>query len=503
MGIYEQADSVLSSMQNYMNDQLISDPFSYYGEQSANGRIDELFRKNPEVYLDYLKDWDFTLGLRDIISSSISEVIAKTPIRVSFTRPELQKYEDFINKQLSDMNLREKLLDNLPDIIYRGAYFCYLNFNKDTKSFSLLDVEKPHKVKTVYRIGKLIGYLVEGVFVPLQNGICYSYRKMPDRKITFSKLTNETLRKQIEAEFNLKPSDMLKSLVVYTHYKSIGVFHGQVQKMFQIYLNEFIIQFLGLKDSIRQELITMTVATLPKKVINTSQIAQKIEQTLNQGSNILAQQDPQSLLQQVIFSMFNSVRVLPSLENYSNINKLEFVNYIEKRQQLTAENEDLRKQVTSNMGIPEELYMGTGNRWEILSRSDRFLTELNTFLTTLEDTPKQAVMSMMKAIGHPCELGDVKFSYLNDTPLQSQMSRNKTAMYNEMLKDTLETFNNVTAIMGTGFVEPKKLLQDLMDQSDRWGFSFGKSMYTVDDILSNIVNGPESPPPRKDVRYGV
>ena len=489
----ERSNIVINSALSDLDSLLITDPYTQIFEQTAEQRIDNIFRKDPRNTLQYLESWWYTDSLVESFASPLREVLDKNQLTISFEKEELKKYEDFINNKIVEMDLKKSIDSSLYDMIYWGVYFKYLTYNAEKKEFNILDVKNPEITTYVEKLSKPMGFIRQGNFVDISDGIFSSYKLAPVKQVSLDKITIPDLRAKIQEEMGKTfDSKMRPEIVAYTHFRPRSVFWGQVDLLAQIFLNELILQFLALKDSVRQDLITVIVQSLPKKTINTAKVAQSIEEALNQGSNLLVQQDMRSLIGNVIFALFNSARVLPSVENYSSIQKLDLLDLKEKRAQLQAENEELKKQALANLGIPEELQAGTGNRWEILSRSDKYLTAINSYISMADDVVKNTVVSMMRLMGRYCEKSDVNFSFINDTPLQSQMSRNKAALFIDSLRDTMNAINGVKMIVSTGFVDPNKVMDDFLDQIQNWNLPFSTSYYSAEELVAGM-NDPHSP----------
>ena len=483
----------MSSMSDDLSNSMINDPANYIMDMSS-GQTSNIFRNDPDKILDYLKDYDWVKGLVDAFASPLREILTKNEYKITFKSDHLNKYEDFINNNLNSLNLQDIFLTSLNASIYRGGFFRLNLYNKETKEFHLTNTVDPWKTVYVERLGKPIGFIRRNShFIDAKQGVFAAYSLFPKKTVPLSAIKNPKIRKDI---INYLGGEVAKEdepdILVYVHSVPRSIFYGQAQKLFQIYLNDFILQFLALKDSIRQDIFTVTVQAVAKKTVNTAKVTQAIEEVLNQGSNLLVQQDPQTMISQVAWAMFNSARVLPCVENYSAINNLDLMDLKNKRAQLQAENEDLKRQVLSNLGIPEELQTGTGNRWEILSRSDKYLTAINAFVMMYESIVKNLVVSMMYSMGRYCEPSDISFSLLNDTPLQSQMARNKTALLTDSLRDELVAINEVKMLLGTGYVEPEKVLTEFTSQIQRYNLPFSTSYRDVQEIVTDM-NDPSSP----------
>ena len=493
MSSFDNVDMAMSSMMSQLDNHLVTDPYSTIMEANATDRSNNIFRKNPDVYLDFLESWDFVQGLIDTFASPLKEVLNKNQIKVSFKSEELTKYTDWVNNILTDIGLKQAMMDSLSNVIYRGTFFKLLSYNKSTKKFHLVDVDKPWTTVQVSRLGKPMGYLRNKKFVDYSEGVFGCYRSNVLKRVTLDKVTSKTVKDKVIEDIGKEYDKRMEGeITVYTHSVGRSVFYGQATKLFQIYLNDFVSQFLALKDSVRQDLLAVTVTSLPKKTTNTAKVAQSIEEAVNQGANLLVQQDPYTLLNQVVFSLFNNVRVLPMVDSYSNITNIDLANLKDKRQQLQNETDELKRQVISNLSIPEELQSGSGNRWEILSRSDKFLTAINSYISIFDSVVKSSVVAILRSVGRYCTEDDIAFSFINDTPLQSQMSRNKAGLFIDSLRDSINAINGLKMTLATGFVDPEGAVQDFLSQIQSWNLPFSSSYLSTEEIIKGLTN-PNSP----------
>ena len=493
MSSFDNVDMAMSSMMSQLDNHVISDPYSILSEATAADRSNSIFRKDPEVYLDFLESWDFVQGLIDSFASPLKEVLNKNQIKVSFKSSELSKYTDWVNNVLLDIDLKHAMMDSLSSVIYRGTFFKLLSYNKETRKFHLVDVDKPWSTSKVNRLGKPMGYLRNKKFVDYSEGVFGCYRSHVTKRVTLDKVTSKTVKDKVIEDIGKEYDKRMESeITVYTHSVGRSVFYGQATKLFQIYLNDFVSQFLALKDSVRQDLLAVTVSALPKKTTNTAKVVQSIEEAVNQGANLLVQQDPYTLLNQVVFSLFNNVRVLPMVDSYSSITNIDLANLKDKRQQLQNETDELKRQVISNLSIPEELQSGSGNRWEILSRSDKFLTAINSYISIFDSVVKSSVVAILRSVGRYCTEDDIAFSFINDTPLQSQMSRNKAGLFIDSLRDSINAINGLKMTLATGFVDPEGAVQDFLSQIQSWNLPFSSSYLSTEEIIKGLTD-PNSP----------
>ena len=191
---------VMNSALSELDDLLITSPYELISEQTAEQRSDNIFRKNPELYLSYLEDFWLVQSLVESFASPLRDILDQNSLSITFNDESLTKYEDFINNKLNEMGIKDEIENSLFDIIYWGAFFKRFTYTPDNKEFHIIDVPDPWKTVYIERLSKPMGYMRKGVFTNLSDGIFSAYKLVPYKRVSLGKVTIPELRKNIEEE---------------------------------------------------------------------------------------------------------------------------------------------------------------------------------------------------------------------------------------------------------------------------------------------------------------
>ena len=120
---------------------------------------------------------------------------------------------------------------------------------------------------------------------------------------------------------------------------------------------------------------------------------------------------------------------------------------------------------------PEELFGGQGNRWDNYSRSDRFMSTINTLLESISRLVKQIVC---KYTG----ISTVSISFNIDTSALSASfdTKNRLSLIAEKLADLGRVLESFKTIVENEYVQPGKGYEYLKDQC-----------YAIDEKLGDIL----------------
>ena len=446
-----------------------------------------LFRSNEE-YMEYLKDWYFVRSLVDSFKNPIAEIIQKTPFRVNINDSKCSHLEDKINYRLAQSDLKNEIMDSLFDIIYYGRFFRVVIPTKDG-NLKLTKVSDETLVDHAYQLNSHIGYIVnpgpDSKFIIRSKaiGAAFSFRNVEYK-------TMEELDPEILEELNKKldlgsVQDGLTDLIIGLETRTpSSAFYDQAGLLFKMYINEMLQQFASLRDTFKQNLLALTLKDDSKNTIESSRVVQSIESVVNQDSSVLYNQSVQGLIQQMIFKTFNDTRVLPSVEAYSNIELVKWNDRSLDREKLAQEYNDLKIHALSALGIPDELFGNQANRWEILSKSDRYLSTTSIYLTLIADTVKSATQAFILAEGYTIELDDIDFSFKNDTDIQSQLSKHKVEIASDSISRLYNMINNFQLVISTGFTDVDKAVEEFVNVLIDSGAPFARSLADKDQILA-------------------
>ena len=421
-----------------------------------------------DTFFDYLKDYHFTSAVLDILSSCLKDVISKSDFHVSITNDDDRTNR--ANNFIDSIQLKQFVLDNLRDMIYHGVYAFGIDY-KDAKLYAL---DNPYDCYVLTNTKDVLGYEIGGSIRSNNNICCYYYQldyiesigKRNDDKNDYSMLNNnnnkdnnwQTKTTQMQEVDNNKsdnlggynlnyvngiPEDIADLVVKFKKYKPYGLFNSKLFRIFQMFSIETALYFLSLRESMKPTLLGMTTSSGKQiDLANAINMANSIEDILNSPVTGLAQlNNPTVYMNQLTWTMLNNIRVMPTLDQYQNISDISQGDMSAKREKLAQELENIRKEILQELTIPEEIFGGSGSRWDQYSRSDRFITTIDTFLTSISNMVKQIIC---KLVG----ISTVSISFNIDTSslVASFDVKNKLSQMSDKLSDLtriIQSFKDV------------------------------------------------------------
>lgn len=456
-GIFDKFGQSISNAVDKMASQManLTNSYVYHGSAILNtglsANLGQFQAMSEEGYFDYLKRYHFLSAVLDMFTSCIDEVIAKNKFECSITGDDLHTRS--ANKLLEDLQLKQFIRDNLRDMIYRGVFA----FGIDYKQAKLYSLDNPYDVTIVTNTRDICGYRINNKFISKEHICCYYY-----------KTAFESTEKKID-----DVPDELKGLVVkYKDFKGIGLFNDKLARIFQLFALEYLLYYFGIRESMKPTLLSMSSGGKGVNAVNAVDMANQIEQLINEPMTGLTQlNDPTSYMNQLIYSMLNNVKVVPSIEQYNNISDINAGDLSQKREKLQQEKDRVQKEILSELTIPEQLFMGEGNRWETASRSDRFMTTLDNLLSSITIMVKN-IISVYTGIS------TVSISFDLDTTMlvASYDTKNKTQQASEKM-------NQINSLMG----EIKNLISNEYVFQDK-AYDYVKTqIYAIDSKLGDIM----------------
>jgi len=448
-----------------------------------------LFRDNDQ-YMDFLKDWYFVRSLVDAFKNPIQEIIEKTPIAVTIDDPVVKNKEDNVNKKLMECSLKEEILSELFNIIYRGRFF-RLMYSSAEGNLRLAKIKDETEVRMAYQLNSPIGYIINpgstSSFLVRSKafGAAYGFRDIQYKAISE---VDPQIKAILDKYIKVKdiPKDLLEQVVALETRTPTSAFYSQAGLLFKMYMNELLSYFASLRDTLKQNLLAVTVTGSQKDTIESARLTQAIESVVNQDSAVIYDQSIYTLITQMVSKILNDTRVLPMVQEYSQVDLLKWNDRSADRDNLNNENQNLKTQVLSALGIPEELFGAGSNRWEILSKSDRYLNTISTYLDMCSDIVKTSAQSILLAEGIDISKDKIIFNYKNDTDIQSQLSRHKI----ESLADSTllmgNMINNFQVLLGTGFLDVNKAINEFSTVTRDTGMPFAQSLRSDEEIISML-----------------
>ena len=480
-----------------------SSNFIHDSRGSSNETLDYLVGRKNKEYLDFLRDSDYSFLLVNCFAQPLKEMLDKSSPIVHIVG-ELESKEDYVNNQLENLNIIKDITDNLFDYVYYGGRFVFLHNNKDQDRFRILSLDDECQVARVSKMGEPIAFnLMSGedsTTISKEKGIWCSFKDKYLRSVTLKdyldspKLTDsqKLLRDEIKGDisFNYLDDKISRYIRVLDYHTWTSDFESQAYLLFKIWLCDLYIQLLNTKDTLKQDLLVATFNDKGKKVANIAEISQKIESVVNASSSLSLNEDPESLINSIMNSFQSSFRVLPTIQDFSQIGKLDLGNASERLAKLSELRDNLNNELLGSLGIPSEILSpGVASRWDILSRSDRYLNSITAYLNGISYYVRSAARAIINSKGHEISLDDIKFDITNSTGVQSQMSRTKLLNFNEELQASAQSIQSAFQLMQTPFYNSEAVIDEFLQRARRDGFPFANALDDPQSIIQKLTEG--------------
>lgn len=425
-------------------------------------------------YFDHLKHYHIVSALLDVFCSCIKDVLGKSDFHVQITGDEDHTIR--ANKFIDSIQLKRYVMDNLKDMVYHGVYAFGIDYQKQ-KLYSLID---PYDCKIMTNTQDIIGYEVGGKLISNDNLVCYYYQMQPEDSIgsndsddsnPFS-ILNSKKEKDTDKELeNKKPGEVIRDddgmpseisdlVVKFKRNTPYGIFDGKLFRIFQMYSLEVALYMMSLRESMKPTLLGMSTGGRQINLANSIDMANQVEEILNAPINNLAQMgDPTLYINQIVWTVLNNIRVLPTLDQYQNLTDMAQNDTSGKREKLAQELDNIKKEILQELTIPEELMGGSANRWEQYGRNDRFMTTIDNFLYSISTLVKQIIC---KYTG----ISTVSISFnIDTTALTASMdTKNKINTLAEKMADISRVLQNVKEIVENEYVNPSEAYSYIVDQ---------------------------------------
>jgi hypothetical protein len=448
----------------------------------------DIWRDN-DTYLEYLHDWSYTRLLLDNLTNPVKEILQASKPTVKLP-DSVQDKELYINKQLEKIDILRIINDNIDTIIYDKPMVRYLCYDKDKEIFSSLPIDvKDTDTKIIKKYDKIVGIMHRDKFVSIEK-LILGYDILVESKDEKLDNINDQLKDESD-DLEDVVDEVKDDIIIYQSFDIKTTFWYQSPLLYQIYLNDIMAQCLGIKDTLKQTILTVSVSGETKRTINLNNITNAMERALNANDSLILNQDPTSLVNKMTSRLMNNIKVLGNITEFSQIGKLEADDDSGKRDKLQAELDKMKQQILDNLGIPQELASNavTSNRWEILSRSDRYLSAITRLLKLCADIVKRTASSMLRAIGQDIPETDISYSLINSTNVQSQLSRNKVMSLAENTQYLCQAVQEFRGLLGTGLVDVSNAIDELLLRVHRDEVPFSNSFKTKDEIMQMLMKG--------------
>lgn len=364
------------------------------------------------TYFDYLKNYHFVDAILNILCSCLKDAIIKSDFHVQITGDEDATKR--ANQFIDEIQLKQFILDNLRDMVYRGVYA----FGIDYEKRKLYALDDPFSCNIMTNTKDIVGYDINGKTISTDSMICYYYQlryvtslgsKQNDNKNNPYSIVNNTEKfktiedyrnetgifpKRDDSNIPLEISDLV---VKFKKYEPYGLFDRSLFRIFQMHSLEYALWLMSLRESMKPTLLGMSINSgRSPNLANAINMANSVEQILNSPVTGISQvANPLIFMNQLTWTMLNNIRVMPTLDQYQNLSDISQNDSSGKREKLAQELDNVRKEILQELTIPEELFGGGGSRWDQYSRSDRFVTTIDSLLASISILVKQIISKLL------------------------------------------------------------------------------------------------------------
>lgn len=400
------------------------------------------FEVNKELY-DFLSNYSFLRQLLKRIASTISDVFNKSSMRVSLGE-ELKDKADEVNDFLTDIQVMDVIKMDLKMMLYHGNYGYKINF-KDTRIERLVDSINVLTEDTYCKDLHLViddwddsdeGSSKDYVLLP--------YQYNPARIEDITELDAYLRDQENSSDINTLASEYLakhpnaNKVIKHSVYKGTGVLDSVMYLLLLLYMKELLLDLLGLKDTLRPDILTARVMDDRTDEVKIVQAMNDIESLVNQGSpsangdtsGFSMFSNFQSMLTAINAFLVNGIKVVPEMNNFTSISKLDIPSLIDKRQRLQQECDDLRKRILETLGIDDSM---SDNKWDAMQKNSKYLTMIEEIVDSISLFIRNTAYSFIK-YKYPKEtigLGDIKLDLDTTNIIFNQYSLTRSRVLND------------------------------------------------------------------------
>jgi hypothetical protein len=451
---------------------------------NSNQDVNKIFNLDQDIYFEYLKGYSFLNALVKAYLDPVSEVVSGENIKVTCKAGD--QYTELANKGIEEFGLKDYIVKHLEEMIRRGSFTSFIDINDKC----LKDTICPYKNGFMERGGNLLMVEVDKAKFPFYEMFIYYFRRNLKNILTVEEVKKMKLFSKAEFGFNdtqYTPAQLKEILTKDPNFlkrrkakerliADVQNFVGQsilsdyLRELFNLFLREYIFDQMSMLEYLRSNIIKTTVSSQRIDVRKATEVANQIESLLNEdnATMITAYQDPNQMLSAINDRLLSRNRVLPESPDYAALEELKIPDIQGMLDKLKADIETDKKDLANMMSIPEELLVGTAatnNRWETISKSQRFSDAIIQVLTTISLSIKNFCCSYVYLMtGQYIPASMWEHEYKTETYLQSFSNKSKINILMERLKDFGQLIFTIDEISQLPVINQEKYLQYIQDE---------------------------------------
>lgn len=365
------------------------------------------YQYDPQYFYDIMEKFPYFHAIVNVFSAACYEVISKDTIKISCSD---KKLESQVNQALKDYKLKNFILDHLEEMLKRGTYTGIIGEDEIT------DIVCPYEGEFISLKGKFLATSIGSNQLPFYDTFSYWYGQTIKNAFTIEEMKklqpylNRSkadqqifqLGNEITAQEETEPeNDILEKFKEQVELSTkifVGksYFEGVLPDIFRLFLRDYLYDNLSMTEYTKSQLITGTVPSNKADNAKSIEILNDIESCLNTDNInlMMGYADPIQILNQINDKLINRYRVLPQLKDYSDLKEFNLNKDTELLEYLTKDIENSKKAIEDALKIPEAIFTGNGNRWEISSKYEAF----TDILVHMLDTVSQAISRFCTSI---------------------------------------------------------------------------------------------------------
>lgn len=413
-------------------------------------------RFETSAMYDFIRDYHVTESILTLLKSIIVDLFSDTKIEVTTDNPVRDKV---FNHIISKSNLKNKILNNLEDYLFYGSFGMY--FDIQTSSFRKL--KSQNNIVQYIENDKALFSIVDN------NGTA----KLLNTFMGYWQLYRPKTIGVLEEECNRNEVYYEKEFVTGT-----SIFKGAVQRLYAMFIKEYIIDQMSLKEAMKNEILVANVQDPETENDDINEAIDMITNLVNdQESMSLLSNSPESLLALIDNKMINYVNVVPGIQNFTNYDKMDVFSLRDKLQSLRDEIEKDHENALETIGFPKELLMGDSNKQDAFGKS----TRLVNLITMINDSILNSIKEFVS------NLSLIYFS--TELPIGSiNLSVNPSEiLYNEDINLKFDSFEKKTSALSSIANSYMELHSNEVIDSERLYLYYKSKLAAIDPALAELL----------------
>jgi hypothetical protein len=313
-----------------------------------------------------------------VIDDYLSNYFNETDDLVTFISddPKVKEFERRINKIFSDIKLATTVKEHRKEIIYYGSYSVKVDWNSTQRKWIKYELQNPYTVISVRSQGSTKLHLVLSKQGQLIKTAPHAILRigMPGMH-----LINDLGDEVVDPNYDKYKAQQLEDTLI-SSFDLVGgypLYYNLIGKIKEYLLKDQLVSLLSIKDLIQPLLLLIRVdkGTDPGEANN---LAVNTENLINKYSDLSAIFGANFSIMDLMDSVLNNIRVLPDYNSaIGDMNSVDLSKISSKIQEIKGDQDSLREQIYTTIGIPRSLYAGDSTKWDAIKSSQRLQSTIS------------------------------------------------------------------------------------------------------------------------------